>query len=86
LWEVARSVTDRLPPALVQVRLVNEAQLRHGSDELGKTDSNPSEDIADHNLAGSPAITYPIYESPSESDFEGGREVYMVGQGEELRE
>jgi hypothetical protein len=49
-------------------------------------DSNPSGDIADHNLAGSPTITYPIYKSPSESDFEGGREVYMVGQGEELRE
>jgi hypothetical protein len=30
------------------------------------------------------ATTDPIYQSSIESNFEGGREVYMVGNGEEL--
>jgi hypothetical protein len=47
-------------------------------------DSDPSEDNVDHNSDGSPAIRYPIYQSPPESNFKGAREVYMVGQGEEL--
>jgi hypothetical protein len=37
-----------------------------------------SGDKADHNLAGSLAITDAIYQLPLESDFEGDREVYMV--------
>jgi hypothetical protein len=46
--------------------------------------SDPAGDKADHTLAVLVATTDPIYQSPSESDFEGGREVYMVGNGEEL--
>jgi hypothetical protein len=45
-----------------------------------------SRDKADHNLTGMLAIIDPIYQSPPEFDSEGGREVYMVGQGEELPE
>jgi hypothetical protein len=74
------------PPALVRVGLVNEAQLKHRSNALGKTDIDPSRDKAGHNQIGFLAITDLIYHSPSESDFEGGREVYMVGQGEQPAE
>jgi hypothetical protein len=34
-------------------------------------------------LAVLAAIIDPIYQSSLESDFEGDREVYMVGQGDE---
>jgi hypothetical protein len=37
------------------------AQLRTEFIKLGKTDSNPSGDKADHNLVGSIATTDPIY-------------------------
>jgi hypothetical protein len=49
LSEVVRSGTSRFPPALDRVGLVNEAQLRLGS--LGETDTNLTEDKADHALA-----------------------------------
>jgi hypothetical protein len=68
-------VTDRLPPALVRVNPINEAQLRHISIKLGKTDLDPSGDKTNHILVGSVATTDPIYQLPLESDFEGGREV-----------
>jgi hypothetical protein len=74
------------PPALVRVGLVNKAQLKHRSNALGKTDTDPSRDKAGHNQIGFLAITDLIYHSLSESDFEGGREVYMVGQGEQPTE
>jgi hypothetical protein len=83
--EVVRSSTDRLPLALVRVSLINEAQLRRRSISLGKTDSDPSRDKADHTLAITTAIIDPIYQSPPESDFEGNREVFMVGDGEQPR-
>jgi hypothetical protein len=84
--EVIRSGTDRLPPALVHVDLINEAQLRHGPSELEKTDLDPAEDKADHTLAVPVATTDPIDQSSLESDSEGDGEVYMVGNGEEPQE
>jgi hypothetical protein len=51
--------------------------------KLGKTDPDPSGDKADHTLAISAAITDLIYQSSPESESEGEKEVYMVGQGEE---
>jgi hypothetical protein len=86
LREVIGSGTSRLPPAPVPVSLVNEAQLKHRLDKLGKMDQNPSRDKADHTLAVLAAITDPIHHSSPKSDSEGDREVYMVGQrGEPLK-
>jgi hypothetical protein len=68
------------------VGLVNEAQLGHRSNELGKLDLDPSGDKADHNSTSSPVIIDPIHLPPLETDYEGDREVYMVGQGDEPRE
>jgi hypothetical protein len=76
--------TGRFPPAPVRVSLINEAQLRHGSVKLGKMDMDPSRDNADHTLVVPTTITNPIYQSPLESDYEGNREVFMVGEGEQL--
>jgi hypothetical protein len=42
--EVIKSGTGHLPPAPVQVNLVNEARLKHGPIKLGKTDLDPSGD------------------------------------------
>jgi hypothetical protein len=46
-------------------------------------DPNPAGDKVDHILAVSTVTTDPIYQSSPESDSEGGREVYMVGNREE---
>jgi hypothetical protein len=81
--EVVRSGTVHLPPAPTQVSPINEAQLGHESIQVGKMDSNPSGDKADHTLAISVAITDPIYQSPLESDFKGDKEVLMVGDKEQ---
>jgi hypothetical protein len=43
-------------------------------------------DKTDHTLAVPTAATDPIYQSPPESDSEGGVEVYMVGNEEELQD
>jgi hypothetical protein len=43
--------TGLLPPAPVQVGLVNEAQFGHGPSELGKTSPDLTGDKADHTLA-----------------------------------
>jgi hypothetical protein len=86
LSEVARSGTGHLPPSLVRVGLINEAQLEHGLNELGKMDPDPSRDKADHILAVSAATTDPIHQPSLELDSEGSREVYMVGNREELPE
>jgi hypothetical protein len=51
--------------------------------EPGKTDPDPARDKADHILTVSAATTDPIYQLSPESDSECGREVYMVGNGEE---
>jgi hypothetical protein len=45
-------------------------------------DPDPAGDKADHILAVSAATIDWIYQSSPESDSEGGREVYMVGNGE----
>jgi hypothetical protein len=47
-------------------------------------DSDPVWDKVNHILAVLTATTDPIYQSSPESDSEGGKEVYMVGNGEEL--
>jgi hypothetical protein len=72
------SGTSRLPPALVWVSLINEAQLGHGLSELGKMGSDPTGDKAEHTLTVETSIIDSIYQSPSEFDSKGGREVYMV--------
>jgi hypothetical protein len=81
--EVVGSSTSHLPPAPVRVGLANEVQLGHGLIKLGKTDPNPSGDKVDHTSTVLAAITDPIHQSSLESDSEGDREVYMVGQEEE---
>jgi hypothetical protein len=78
--------TGRLPPAPVQVGLVNEAQLGHGLSKLRETDPDPSRDKADHIPAVHRAAIDPICDSPLESDSEDDREVYMVGQGDHAPE
>jgi hypothetical protein len=65
--KVSRSGTDRFPPALVRVGLVNEAQLGHRLSSLGETDTNPTEDKADHTLVVLTATTDPICQPSSES-------------------
>jgi hypothetical protein len=47
-------------------------------------DSDPTRDKTDHTLAISVATTDPIYQSSLEIDSEGGGEVYIVGNREEL--
>jgi hypothetical protein len=84
--EVVRSGIGHLPPALVWVSLINEARPGHGFIKLGKTGLDPSRDKVDHTSAISVAITDPIYQSSVDSDFEGDREVYLLGQGDELLE
>jgi hypothetical protein len=81
--EVIGSDTSRLPPAPVQVGLLNESQLEHRPVELGKTDPDPSEDNVDHTQTVPAVVTDPIYQPPSEYDSEGDREVFMVGEGEQ---
>jgi hypothetical protein len=51
LSKVARSGTDCLPPAPIQVGLINKAQLEHGLGSIGETDTDLAEDKADHTLA-----------------------------------
>jgi hypothetical protein len=80
--KVIGSGTDPLPSGLVRVSLINETHLGHGLSKLGKMDLDPAEDKANHNLAVLTATTDPIYQSSPESDFEGGGEVYMMGNGE----
>jgi hypothetical protein len=53
---------------------------------LRKRDLDLTRDKADHILAVLAATIDPIYQSSPESYYEGGREVYMVGNGEELPE
>jgi hypothetical protein len=59
--EVTGSGTGRLPPALVRVGLINEAQLRHRLDSLWETDTDPSKGKVDHTLAVPVATIDPIY-------------------------
>jgi hypothetical protein len=49
-------------------------------------DSDPVGDKADHTLDVPAATTDIIYQSSPEFDFEGGGEVYMMGNREELPE
>jgi hypothetical protein len=84
LSKVTGSGIGRLPLALIQVSLINEAQLEHKLGSLGETDMDPTEDKADHTQAVLTATIDPIYLPSSESDSEDGREVYMVEQVGEL--
>jgi hypothetical protein len=77
--EVTESGTIDLPLAPIRVGLISDAQLRHGSTMLGEAGLDPSRVKPDHNQAGSPAATDPIDQSPSDSNFEGDREVFRVG-------
>jgi hypothetical protein len=81
-WEIIRSGTNCLPPILARVGLITEAQLGHRFNAMGEAKSDPSGDKADHHRIACPVTANPIYQSPTESDFNGGREVYMVWQGE----
>jgi hypothetical protein len=51
LSKAAGSGTGCLPPAQVQVGLINEAQLGNGLGMLGETDMDPTKDRANHSLA-----------------------------------
>jgi hypothetical protein len=84
LSEVLRLGTDRLPPALVRFSLINEAQLEHEFNVLGKMDLDPARDKADHTRAVPAVVIDPFYLLSSEFDSEDNREVYMVGQGDQL--
>jgi hypothetical protein len=81
---IIRSGTDHLPPASVRVGLINEVQLRHELSELGKMGSDPEGDKVNHIMAAPAAPTDLICLSPPEFNSEGGGEVYMVGNREEL--
>jgi hypothetical protein len=81
---IVGSVTDHLPLAPVRLGPINVAQLRQGPSELGKTGTYSAGDKVDHTLAVLVATTNPIYQSSPESDSEGGGEVYLVGNREEL--
>jgi hypothetical protein len=59
--EAIKSGTGCLPLAPVQVGLVNKAPLGHGLSELGKMNSDPAGDKADHTLAILAVTTDPIY-------------------------
>jgi hypothetical protein len=48
---------------------------------LGKTDMDPSEDKADNTPAVLTAIIDPVYLLPPESNSEGDKVVFMVGEG-----
>jgi hypothetical protein len=58
---------------------------QHGS-EPRKVNLDPSGDKADHIMVVPAATIDPICQSSPESDFEGDKEVYMVGNGEEPSE
>jgi hypothetical protein len=49
-----------------------------------KTGSDPKGDTVNHILAILTAAIDPICLSPPKCDYEGGREVYMVGNEEQL--
>jgi hypothetical protein len=82
LPEVIGLGTIHLSPVPIRVGLISEAQFIHRLMKLGEAGSDHSRDKVDHNQASSPAATYPIYQWSPDSDFEGDREVLMVGQGE----
>jgi hypothetical protein len=83
LQEDMRSGTDCLPPGLVRVDLVSEAQHGHTLGLLGERDPNPSKDKADHTTADHEATTDLIHRLSPKSNSEGDRGVYMVAQGDQ---
>jgi hypothetical protein len=84
LSKVARSGADHFPPTLVQVGLINKAQL--GLDSLGEIDMDTAEGGFDHTLAAQATTSDLIDWLSSGSDSKYDREVYMVEQGGELPE
>jgi hypothetical protein len=50
---------------------------------LRKTDLDPAGDKADHTLTIPTATTDLLYQPSSESNYDYGREVYKVGQGDQ---
>jgi hypothetical protein len=81
-WEIAGSDTDRFPPTPARVGLACEAQLGHESSRLGESELDPSGNNVDHHMICCPDAAHPICKPSPESDSDGGREVFMVGQGE----
>jgi hypothetical protein len=81
--KVIGSGTCHLPLAPVRVGLVNEAHLKHGPVELRKIDPDPTGDNANHTQAILIAIIDPIYQLPPETDSEGDRQVFIVGESEQ---
>jgi hypothetical protein len=82
LWEITGSDTDCLAPMSVLVGLACEAQLKHESIRSGESELGPSRDHVNHHMVCCPDIADLIYKPSSESDSNGGQEVFMVGQGE----
>jgi hypothetical protein len=74
--------TNHLPPTLVRVGLVSEAQHGHESSRSGESELDPSGDNAGHCNICCLIDADPIYKSLSESDSDSGQEIFMVGQGE----
>jgi hypothetical protein len=68
--KVVGSGTDHLPPTLVRVSLINEAQLRHGPSKLGEAKSDPLRDKADHHGIARSGAANPIYQSSPESGLD----------------
>jgi hypothetical protein len=84
LSKATGSGSGHLPPAPIQVGLINEVVL--GLNSLGEMDADPTGDRANHILATQAAATYLIYSPSSGFDTKYGREVYVVEKGGELPE
>jgi hypothetical protein len=75
-----------IPTSTAQVGLASEARPRYGSDVSGELDSDLSGDSTGHLRDCYPNTADPICNIMAllESDTEGDREVFMVGQGDAL--
>jgi hypothetical protein len=80
--EDAGSDADRFLPTPFQVGLACRAQFKLGSSKMGELELDPSRDCIDHNGISCLKVVDPIYKPSSGSASDGGREVFMVGQGE----
>jgi hypothetical protein len=76
--EIAWSDTERFPLISVRVGLACGAQLRHESNDLAESESDPSGDCVDHHGISYLEAVDPIYKLSSWSNSNGGREVFMA--------
>jgi hypothetical protein len=81
-WEIDGSNTDHFPLTPTRDGLACEARLGCGSSGPGEFESDPSGDSVDHHEICCPDTTDPNYKRWLESDFDGGQEVFIVGQGD----